>query len=88
MNQCASCRTSKSLNEFIKNDVSMKTCFSCRQYQLVHRQILLAKRNPERVKDSNRRHRLKKIPYYTEKNKEFREKNPDYQKLYYLAHKD
>jgi hypothetical protein len=48
---------------------------------------LLAQRNPDHVKATDKKHRLKKIWYYTEKNKEFREKYPDYHKNYYLAHK-
>jgi len=77
----------KPTSDYIKNDIQLKTCFSCRQYQIVNRSAILAKRNPEKVKETNKKHRLKKIPYYTEKNKDYREKYPDYQKLYYEAHK-
>jgi hypothetical protein len=77
----------KPTSEFMKQDIQLKTCFSCRQYQIVNRSAILAKRNPEHVKATDKKHRLKKIQYYTEKNKEYREKYPDYQKNYYEAHK-
>jgi len=49
---------------------------------------LLAQRNPDHVRATDKKHRLKKVLYYKAKNKEFRDKNPDYQKNYYLAHKN
>jgi len=88
MNQCTSCKMTKSLTEFMKHDIQLKSCHSCRRYQMDNRVKLLAQRNPDHVKATDKKHRLKKILYYTEKNKEYREKYPDYQKNYYLAHKN
>jgi hypothetical protein len=71
------------MEHFLKNDKMLKTCNSCREYQIKNRDVLVAKRNPLSIKATRKKSYMKNKAYYAETNKAFREANPEYSKNYY-----
>ena len=86
--QCSACKMCKPMEHFFKNEKLLKTCNSCREYQIKNRDVLVPKRNPLSIKATRKKSYLKNKLYYAETNKAFREANPDYSKNYYQEHKN
>lgn len=89
---CSKCGIEKPLSEFYKNNQKKDGLHPSCKFCVNNSVKIYKEKNPEKIKESKKKHYLKNKEKYSNLNKKWKEKNPEYMttylKHYYIKHKE